>query len=118
MLSQFRDQKTVSGLEYKLILSHTCTHHPKGGRGCLMSVSCLESQGCHLIPLSYLLSYFFLFFSYFFLLLLTPSSSFCFVICLLMIHSPDSFLRKLKYVSLRVGLFCMALVEQLGDDSW
>ena len=33
---------------------------PKGGRGCLMSRSCLESQGCHLIPLSYLLSCFFL----------------------------------------------------------
>ena len=32
---------------------------PKGGRGCLMSPSCLESQGCHLIPLSYLLSCFF-----------------------------------------------------------
>ena len=24
----------------------------------------------------------------------------------------------LKYFSLRVRLFCMALVEQLGDDSW
>ena len=24
---------------------------PKGGRGCLMSPPCLESQGCHLIPL-------------------------------------------------------------------
>ena len=31
----------------------------KGGRGCLMSSSCLESQGCHLVPLSYLLSCFF-----------------------------------------------------------
>ena len=29
---------------------------PKGGRGCLMSPHCLESQGCHLIPLCYLLS--------------------------------------------------------------
>ena len=28
------------------------------------------------------------------------------------------FSRKLKYFSLRVRLFCMALVEQLGDDSW
>ena len=29
------------------------------------------------------------------------------------------FLQKtLKYFSLRVRLFCMALVEQLGDDSW
>ena len=29
---------------------------PKGGWGCLMSPPCLESQGCHLIPLCYLLS--------------------------------------------------------------
>ena len=29
---------------------------PEGGRGCLMSPPCLESQGCHLIPLCYLLS--------------------------------------------------------------
>ena len=29
---------------------------PKGGRGCLMSPPCLESQGCHLIPLCCLLS--------------------------------------------------------------
>ena len=28
----------------------------KGGRGCLMSPPCLESQDCHLIPLCYLLS--------------------------------------------------------------
>ena len=33
---------------------------PKGGRECLMLTSCLESQGCHLIPLSYLLSFFLL----------------------------------------------------------
>ena len=29
---------------------------PKGGRGCLMYPPCLKSQGCHLIPLHYLLS--------------------------------------------------------------
>ena len=29
---------------------------PKGGRVCLMSFSCLESQGCHSLSLSYLLS--------------------------------------------------------------
>ena len=28
---------------------------PNGDRGCLMSLSCLESQGCHLIPVSYLI---------------------------------------------------------------
>ena len=31
----------------------------KGGQGCLNYPSCLESQGCHLIPLSYLLTCFF-----------------------------------------------------------
>ena len=36
-----------------------------------------------------------------------------------MVHSPDFFFRKtLKYFLLRVRPFCMALVEQLGDDSW
>ena len=30
----------------------------KGGRGCLMSPLCRESQGCHMISLSYLLSFF------------------------------------------------------------
>ena len=42
------------------VYSHTCYAYcqgpPKGGRGCLMSPPCLESQGCHLIPLCYLLS--------------------------------------------------------------
>jgi len=45
--------------------------------------------------------------------------SFCLVIFLLMVHFPDLSPQKtLKYFSLRVRLFCMALVEQLGDDSW
>ena len=37
-----------------------------------------------------------------------------------MVHSPDFFFsRKLsKHFLLRVRLLCMALVEQLGDDSW
>ena len=36
-----------------------------------------------------------------------------------MVHSPDFFPDKtLKCFSLRVRLFCMALVEQLGDDSF
>ena len=76
-----------------------------------MSSSCLESQGCHLIPLSYLLSCFFLPSP-----LALPLLSFF----LLKVHSPEFvfFFRKLKYFSLKVRLFCMALVEQLGDDSW
>ena len=36
-----------------------CPYTPKGGWGYLMAHSCLESQGCHLISLSYLLSCFF-----------------------------------------------------------
>ena len=33
----------------------TCHSSPQGGRGCLMTPRCLKSQGCHLIPLYYLL---------------------------------------------------------------
>ena len=46
--------------------------------------------------------------------------SFCVVIFLLMVHSPDFFFlqKTLKYLLLRVRLFCMALVEQVGYDSW
>ena len=83
--------------------------HPQAGRGCLMSPSCLESQGCHLIPLSYLLSCFFC------LVLLL------FLSCHFSANGPFSWLffqKTLKYFSWRVRLFCMALVEQLGDDSW
>ena len=72
--------------------------------------SCLESQGCHLIPLSYLLSCFF----FCLVLLRLLSCHFC-------ANGPFSwpFLQKtLKYFSLRVRPFCMALVEQIGDDSW
>ena len=49
--------------QWRLIQSHltmstisTELLPPKGGRGCLMSPPCLESQGCHLDPLCYLLS--------------------------------------------------------------
>ena len=44
---------------------------------------------------------------------------FCLVLLpFLSCHFSDFFSRKLKYFSFRVKLFCMALVEQLGDDSW
>ena len=36
------------------------------------------------------------------------SYSFCGVIFLLTVHSPDFFCRKLRHFSLRVRLFCMA----------
>ena len=41
-----------------LDILYTGNISPKGGWGCLMSPSYLESQGCHLIPLSCLLSCF------------------------------------------------------------
>ena len=71
---------------------------PKGGWGCLMSLSCLESQGCHFIPLSYLLSCFFL-----------PSPlalDLCLAFFLLMVPSSDCFSRKFSnFFSLWVKLF-------------
>ena len=44
-----------------------------------------------------------------------------FLSCHFSVNGPFSWLlfqKTLKYFSLRVRLFCMALVEQLGDDSW
>ena len=38
--------------------------------------------------------------------------------CLWSILLTFFFHKTLKYFSLTVRLFCMALVEQLGDDSW
>ena len=73
---------------------------PKGGRGCLMSPPCLESQGCHLIPLCYLLS----------------CSSACPVTLSVLSFSAcwpfllNFFLKILQYFSLRDRLFCMAPV--------
>ena len=106
------------------------TPTPTGGRGCLMSLSCLESQGCPLIPLSYLLPCFL-----FFCLDLFPpppppppppfffSCSFCLVIFLRMVHSPDFFFlsRKLKYFPLRVRLFFVWLSlsgQEIGVGGW
>ena len=44
-----------------------------------------------------------------------------FLFCHFSANGPFScllFSENLKYFPLRVRLFCMALVEQLGDDSW
>ena len=85
-----------------------CLCPPKGGRGCLMSPPpCLESQGCHLIPLCYLLS---------------CSSSwscypFCLIIFCLLALSSKLFPENSSIFSLRDRLFCMAPVQQLGEDS-
>ena len=85
---------------------------PEGGQGCLISASCLESQGCQLIPLSYFLSHFF-----------CPVLLPCLVIFLLPVRSPDFFrksltFKKKKRITLFSFLFCMAIIELLGDDSW
>ena len=85
---------------------------PKGGLGCLMSPLCLESQGCHLIPLYYLLSRSSAYRCYFFCLIffLFLFFSACWSISL-------NFSQKiLQYFSLRDSLFCMVSVKQLGES--
>ena len=96
--------------------THVCT--PTHTQTHLMPpASCLESQGCHLIPLSYP-SY--LLFSFFFFF-------FCF---LLMVHCADFLFSEISpvFFILRCALFktfflaffffffCMAVVGQHGDD--
>ena len=79
----------------------------KGGRGCLMSPPCLESQGCHLIPFYYLLS--------------CSSAESCYsylFFCLLALSATKIFQKILQYFSLRDRIFGMALVYQLGEVSW
>ena len=84
----------------------TCfVYSPKGGRGCLMSSSCLESQGFHFnSPFLFPLLFFYL----------TPLL-FCLALFVLMVHSPDCF-PPAQYVSLRDRRFCLALAAQLGDN--
>ena len=76
-----------------------------------MSPLCLGSQGCHLIPLYYLLSCFC--FSaqpgYFFCLIFFPA---CWPILLILFHKIQ------QYFLLRDRLFCTAPVQQLGEVSW
>ena len=62
---------------------------PEGRPGMSDLSSCLESQDCHLIPLSYVLSCLFFVFVLFFLP--SPLVLFCLVIFLLMVHFPDFF---------------------------
>ena len=74
---------------------------PKGGRGYLMSSPRLESQGCHLIPLYYLLSS----------SSAEPRCSFCLVLSLLLVHSHALIFSVSSFkFSLRNRLFCVALV--------
>ena len=84
-------------------------HVPEGSRGCLMSSTCFKSQGCHFIPLYYLLS-------------CSSAYSHC-SFCLLSFSAywpiPLTFFQKiLQYLKLTDKPFGMAFVQKLGDDSW
>ena len=72
-----------------------------------MSPPCLESQGCHLIPLCYLLS--------------CSSALSCYPFCLivfcLLALSFKLFPENSSIFTLRDRLFCMAPVQQLGEVS-
>ena len=83
----------------------------KGGWRCLMSLSCLEFQGCHLIPLSYLLACF---------VFSSAKASCSFCLAIFSANGPFSwlFFQKTQIFLLMLRLFCMVLVELLGDDSW
>ena len=71
-----------------------------GGQGCLLPTSCLESQGCYLIPLSYFCSH------------LLPSPLALSVIFQLMVYSPDFFPQNiLQHFLLSDRLFCTDLVD-------
>ena len=54
-LSVFQNHKNHRMFYKYPVVDHLCVEK-KNPKGCLMSPSCLESQGCHLIPLCYLLS--------------------------------------------------------------
>ena len=89
------------------------TSRRAAGNVSVMSFSCLESQGrCRLTPFPI------------FSLLVLPSPlalsvfSCLSFFCVLMVHPPGFFQKILQHFSLRDRLFSMALVKQLGDDSW
>ena len=115
MLGPFKTFGGALGLDFGVFEVSIFAQTPrKGGRGCLMSPPCLESQGCHLIPLCYLLScssaqscYPFCFFNFIFL-----SFSACWPFLL------NFFQKILQYFSSRDRLFCVAPVQRLGEESW
>ena len=83
---------------------------PEGGQGCLMSPPCLESQGCHLIPLCSLLSPLL----FFCLVLLRFLSLFC-----LLVHFPELFPENSSiFFVKRYAFFYLAPVQQQGEVSW
>ena len=84
---------------------------PKGGWGCLHDVSLLSWISGLLFDTPFLSPL---------LLFFLPIVLLLFLSCYFSADGPFSWLfslqKTLKYFSLRVRLFCMALVEQLGDD--
>ena len=75
---------------------------PEGRPGISDVSPCLESQGCHLIPIYRLRSCF--------------AAQSCYsVFFYVLAHSAELFV---EYSSLRYRLFCMAHVYQLGEVSW
>ena len=72
------------------IFRHFMKCRPEGRPGMSDVPSCLESQGCHLIPLSYLLSCF--------VFLPSPLALSFLSFFLLMVHSPDFLSRKLSNI--------------------
>ena len=86
---------------------HPLRQPSKGGRGCL-SPRCLESQGCHLIPLCSLLS--------------CSSAQSCYPVCLiffcLLVLSSELFPRNSSIFFIKRQVFCMTPVQQLGEVSW
>ena len=70
----------------------------------------LESQGCHFMAFDSVL------FDLLSCSSTSPCFSFCCVLSLLLARSPDFFCKILQYFKTRERLFCMALVEWLGND--
>ena len=90
---------------YKVMPLLFSAYSPQGGRGCLMPRPCLESQGCHLFPLYYLLS--------------CSSVESCYSFCRIF-FLPSCPLSWLQCLSLRIRdrLFLYVFYYQLLKVSW
>ena len=98
---------------WSLAAEQILVYYVGGGAGDVWCPSLLETRGCHLIPLSYLLS-------------CISAKSLIFLFCHFsaMVHSPDLFFSEnLQSQTFFIKIsknwaFCIALVWPLGDDSW
>ena len=83
-----------------------------GGRGCLRSTPCLESQGCHLFALYYLLSCSFAF----------SRCSFCLFCPCLLATSSDVFCCFSRTIfsiyCQQIGFWYGSCLATIGDDNW